>query len=1428
MQRKWKRRWQRVIAKAILPVAAGMLLLSAYSPALANPTGGTVANGSASIATSGSTMIINQATNKAVINWQSFSIGKGEIVNFVQPSSTAVALNRVVGNNVSSIYGSLNANGKVYLVNPNGILFSSSAQVNVGGLVASTLNISDSDFTSGKYTFEKNGSGGSVTNAGSITATNEAVLIGPTVTNEGVITAKVVGLGAGDKVSLDFSGDQLLNVAVDTGAAGGSAKNSGTITSTGGLVVMTAGTKDALLNTVVNNSGVIRAQSIANVNGVICLEGGNVINRGTLDVSGKTSGQTGGAVKVLGDTVTLASGSTIDVSGDAGGGTALIGGAYQGGSHEYAATSTTVETGTLINADAITTGNGGQVVVWANDTTNFAGKITAKGGSISGNGGNVETSGHILTVSGTVLAGATNGNNGCWLLDPYDYTINSAAAASLVTSLDSNTDVTVRSSDGTSGTDGNIYVNSALNWTGTGTLTLSAYNNINLNSSISAANGGLMLAANTSGSGNGTTTGIIVPASGSSISVGTFNLQSGTWREITGSISAFYAKDFRSSGGTFIRALSGTGASTSPYQIADVYGLQGAGSSGMIGNYYTLANDIDAGGTQDWNSGAGFVPIGNDTVDANNFTGGFNGGGHTISNLYISRSATTHIGLFGYSTGTIRNLGLIDATIIGNKYVGALVGYTGGGTITNCYVAGTSTVTGAGDVGGLTGDNYGTITNCYSDVTAVSTGSTTGGLVGCNKGLIEDSHSTGNVTGTANVGGLVGYMGNTVGTITDCYATGNVTGSGYYVGGLVGYSKKNTSGSISNCYSTGDVTGAGYVGGLVGRNEISTISGCYSTGDVTMAAGTATADTWSVGGLIGYNTGNITDCYATGDVVSRNGSTKYGASNLYACAGGLVGDNASGNITSCYSTGTVTSTTGRIVGGLVGWLDSGTVSQCYHTTGAITGSYVGVGGLVGSTDSGTVVEYSYNTAAVKGLAWVGGLIGYNSGMLRYSYNTGAISGTGSGYYYFGGLVGVNDGSITECYNIGSLDGAAGNVNIGGVSGSGGSVTGCYWSTDNNTSLSNDGLGLTLAQMMQKGSFSGWDIATTGGSSSVWRIYEGYTCPLLRNFLTSLTVSANSGSREYDGTTDALGFAYSITPDSSLLLGTVTGATAGKNVGTYTVTPDGLYSSQQGYDISYSSGTVTITPRTLTVSGLTAADKIYDGGMAATVDTSAAALVNTVAGESVSLSIIGATGTFDDKNVGTDKTVTVSGLTLSGTDAGNYTLTANTTADVTAKIITVGGLTAGSRVYDGTTAAAVSGTLDGVISSDTVTLSSGTFDTKNVGTGKTVTVASGNLSGADAGNYTLTTANTTADVTAKTITVSGLTADSRVYDGTTAAAVSGTLDGVISGDTVTLTSGTFDTKNAGTGKTVTVTSGDLNGTDAGNYTLTATTTADITA
>ncbi|MFJ6328807.1 MULTISPECIES: filamentous hemagglutinin N-terminal domain-containing protein, partial [unclassified Rhizobium] len=238
------------------------VLLGTAALAQSLPSGGQVAAGSATIGTpSAGALTINQTSGSAVVNWQSFDVGKGNRVTFVQPDANSAILNRVTGQTTSTIAGQINANGQVYLINPNGIAITNSGTVKAGAFVASTLGISDDDFMTGKRTFTGNGASKDVTNAGTITINRGGymALIGGTVANSGVITVPMgkAALGSGEQATLDLSGDGFLQVAVPTKAQGKQAlvDNSGRISARGGTVQLTAAAARDMARQAVNMSG---------------------------------------------------------------------------------------------------------------------------------------------------------------------------------------------------------------------------------------------------------------------------------------------------------------------------------------------------------------------------------------------------------------------------------------------------------------------------------------------------------------------------------------------------------------------------------------------------------------------------------------------------------------------------------------------------------------------------------------------------------------------------------------------------------------------------------------------------------------------------------------------------------------------------------------------------------------------------------------------------------------------------------------------------------------------------------------------------------------------------------------------------------------------------------------------------------------------
>src|SRR5947209_2626967 len=264
---------KRILATAVA-LALSAPAFEAYAQSIAPttlPTGGRVVAGQATIGQSGAAMQIVQGSTKAALDWASFSIGSQAAVTFNQPSASAIALNRVLGNNASEIYGRLSANGQVFLLNPNGVLFARGSQVDVGGLVASTLSMSSDDFMAGRYRLS-GAATGSVVNQGSIKG-RSVVLVGPQVTNDGTIEAQsgTISLVGASAATLDYMADGLVQIRVDQGALQAEVANRGLLRADGGNVTLTAKSLDSLARSVVNNTGIIEARSVETVDGVVRL-----------------------------------------------------------------------------------------------------------------------------------------------------------------------------------------------------------------------------------------------------------------------------------------------------------------------------------------------------------------------------------------------------------------------------------------------------------------------------------------------------------------------------------------------------------------------------------------------------------------------------------------------------------------------------------------------------------------------------------------------------------------------------------------------------------------------------------------------------------------------------------------------------------------------------------------------------------------------------------------------------------------------------------------------------------------------------------------------------------------------------------------------------------------------------------------------------
>ena len=616
-------------------------------PSLANPTGGTVSSGSATFASSGNTLTITNSAG-AIINWQGFSIGVNEITQFLQSSGSSAVLNRVVGANgvipQSVIDGILSSNGRVFLINPSGVVIGSTGRIDVAGFVASSLNLSDQDFLNGRLRFTETPGAGAVSNAGVIDTSSggpggRVFLVGADVQNSGVIRSPQgeIVLAAGKSVELVSENSPFVTVHIVADAE--QALNLGRLISDSGRIGM--------FGALVRQGGVVEANSaVVGANGEIRLiatrdltldagsltaangpsggtitlqaQGGTNLISGTVEATG-SSGQ-GGTIHALGVRVGVIGHGVIDASGDSGGGTVLVGGDYQGGNPDIQnAQQTVIGSDGIIRADAGTTGDGGRVIVWSDESTKFFGSISARGGSQGGNGGFVETSGKALQAFGSVDTSAPNGNGGEWLLDPTDINI-AAIGLDLLTcpaGICFDDPAVLGLSQITIGTiDAGLRTN--------GSVTLQAHHDINLQTDLNLTYGG---GAFTAQAGNNINLGGNITANGTNISL--------------------RANDPAS------HSASGVGSITSGFGFGNI--TTNGGSANLLGYGVAVGNINTSGGTLGVGGGVKLATDGgnvtvNGLIDTHGADGspngpvaGSRGGDVTIESLATATSGTVAI-----------------------------------------------------------------------------------------------------------------------------------------------------------------------------------------------------------------------------------------------------------------------------------------------------------------------------------------------------------------------------------------------------------------------------------------------------------------------------------------------------------------------------------------------------------------------------------------------------------------------------------------------------------------------------------------------------------------------------------------------------------------------------------------------------------------
>ena len=1445
------------------PTSRGAVLASQATigqplPVSVLPSGGQVTSGNGAITQTGNSTVINQQSQNLAINWLSFSIGAGESVRFNQPNSSAIALNRVVGQDPSEILGTLSANGQVFILNPNGVLFGKSAEVNVSALLASTLNLSDADFQAGHYQLAAGSSPGTVVNQGNLTAAagGYLALVGPSVSNNGnmKVMSGTVLLAAGNKVSLQITDGSLLSYSIDQGAVNALAQNSQLIQADGGRVFLSAQGADAVSKAVVNNTGIIEAQTVDNQGGVIRLLGDSTVGQvnvaGTLDASAPHGGD-GGAIET--------SAAQVKVADDA----------------HVTTAATTGRTGT-----------------WLVDPTDYT--IAASGGDITGATLSSELASTNITLAST--SGKVSGNGDIFVNDAVSWSANTTLTLTASRNIQINN--TVTATGGTAGlvlnygSGDNYYLNAG------GKVTLSG-------ATPSLSIGGTSYTViNSLGVQNDTT---------STTLQGINNNLSGNYA-LGSDISAGATSSWTANQG--LTGLMPLGNTTTAFTG------KFAGLGHVISNLtinYQNNNDVGLFGVTGTSAVVRDVGLSAATIVGNDYVGplmGFNQG--TILDSYAGGTVNDQHymgGLVGQNSGAISDSYATSILTSKNKIAGGLVGINNAaGVITASYATGA--VTGVNkQLGGLVGENLGTISNSYATGSVGGGSAQMGGLVGDNYGTITNSYSTGRVTvsaTTSTVGGLVG-QNETGGTVTNSFWDTTTSGWTTSAGG--------TGMATANMQAQANFTSATTANGSVNPAwDFSSVWQMYSGSTYPLLKGflkpvivtasnvsaTYTSAVWN--GTDTY-TCSIGSCSGLSGTITFGGTaaSAINVGNYSITPGGLYSSSqqgyaitfVSGQLTITPASLTITGITAanKIYDGTVAAVLSGTAkisplgSDSANLTlgGTGTGTFstknVGTGEAVnvtGYTLSGTaasnytLVEPTGLTANITPASLViSGLTAnnkiYDSTVADTLSGTATIHALGIDNLSLGGTgtavfstknVGTGRAVTVSGYTLSGAD--AGNYTLVEPSGLTASITPAslvisgltanskiYDATVNDTlsgtatisalgtdSVSLGGTGTAVFSTKNVGTgravtVSGYTLS--GADASNYTLVEptGLTANITPASLVIGGLTANN--KVYDATVaDTLSGTASISAlgtDSVSLGGTGTAVFSTKNVGTgRAVTVSGYTLSgadASNYTLVEPTGlTANITPASLVISGLTANNKIYDATVTDTL--SGTATIHALGTDNLSL---GGTGTavFSTKNVGTGRAVTVSGYTLSGADASNYTLVEPTglTANITPASLTITGLTANNKIYDATVAETLSGTATiSALSTDNVALGgTGTavFSTKNVGTGRAVTVSGYTLSGADASNYTLVEpTGLTANITPASLTITGLTANNKIYDATVAETLSGTAaisalgtDNVSLGGTGTAV---FGSKNVGTGKAVTVSGYTLSGADASNYTL----------
>ena len=1360
----------RLLRTTLRPLALAVAALFAQASGQAAgpaalPSGLQVMQGQAAVATQGGAMTVTNSAN-AVLNWQQFSIGAGQSVRFEQPSAASKVLNRVLGQDASQIFGSLSSNGTVWLLNPNGVLFGAGARVDVAGLMASTLRISDADWAAGRYSLTGAADGlfvnAGVVNQGQLrtVAGGRVMLVGgATVRNEGLIEAPdgQVLLAAGR--SVDLVDSALPNLAVRVSAPQGEVLNLGRVLAGSGRIDLSAA--------IVNQQGIVRADSLgAGPGGQVQLLGSQGVDLGAgslTSASGASGGRVavdggsgsamlagrvaatgstgaGGAVQVLGRQVGLQGGATVDASGAAGG-SVLIGGGLQGRDASLRnAQAVYMAPGASVAADALGRGDGGLIVLWSDQATRAYGSLSARGSALGGDGGFIETSGGWLDARpASVRTDATAGRHGQWLLDPHDIVITSDARDSLIAgnpdfrstgnvavlstatleaALNANNNVTVSTSVGQGGNGDIRMLNATLRPAPSNpvSLTLNAHRNITIDFSTVRSEGAALSLTFNAGRGS-REVGLGADSSdvGGAVAIrsSTLDLKGGRL-DIGGAVVACGANQCT---GDKVGAVASDGSVLRDGILVAASSIDvGSGRITMRG--HSVAEGGDASGialTDGSTLKAGAIDL-RGSVDSN---GPYNRTGVKLAGGVISASQSLSVNGAAYS-GVYHDSTLpTGVDVLGELRVGV------------AEQPGEVALT----ITGLSRDGNRSASQTLPVLRRFGVGirGATARLVALGGASILVSgadESNNNDLGILAAGSAKAYIDASAGSQLRFDALGDLKLSGELLLPVAGPVSLAATGvlaidraSLSGAASQVSLEGARVsIGGQGERTEL----------------------------VFGDNT----------TVNIRAGQFRIGASD-FDLAGGGNGNAPPTALAHLTSGGSVTVAADSVVIGSGAQLRSDATGEALVLRGGSQAT-----ALRGFANFGGADVLSTPNGKWLLLAATPDNNGENyflPGDLRPGFRAYGIAPAnpvlpqaGNAFLFTVQPVLKLDSPArrsydgTDSFNLNDSE-----VGLLGLIG-GDQVVGTWHTADKRVgsqkplTLRAEGTGVADEngapvygyRLDSESLVARIDprLLSVQGFSAQDKIYDGNVKATVGNVQLSGVIAGDA-----------------VTPNAS---GQFNSKQAGLNkpVNLTSLTLSGADAGNYETQLPESSTTASIRPKGLTISNAAegpTGSKVYDGNtLAPTVQGQQLAISGLVGGDQVNASATG--GNFADKRVGNNKPVTLSGVALTGIDAGNYEISSATTrADITALAISVVTTSAADKVYDGGTAAsAASVTLAGVLEGDTVVgRGTGQFVDKAVGVAKPLTISGFSLSGNDAGNYRLletTPASLSAAITPATL------------------------------------------------------------------------------